>query len=301
VLGVVLALFPSIGLAGGMAPPSHRERSQARLLEGDEAVERGDLGDAIMSYRAAYYGLSTRDQASYLGSITIRKAMLAFEQSIAQERDRRKRRQLIRDQRFLLTQFLDAVAARAGAAEEIGVDLIAELEHTRDELDQALDARQDLLDPFSGKAPRKIEPTRAGVAPASTNTSTPTTTDAPKPPRDWLGLGLTIGGSAVLATGLGVSVGWWTVRSLAPARADDEGEAYAEGTEARKAYLASEDAYARKFLIAGSVLAGIGVATALGGVAHLVLHRRDAANSTAMHIVPLLGPGSTGVALQRRF
>jgi hypothetical protein len=300
VLATPLAMPPTDAVASSMAPASPRELSEALLTKGDAAADRGDFDAAISYYRASYYGLSEIDRASYLGSIPVRKAMAAFEQGVARQRDPAKRRQLLQSQRDLLARFLVAVRARAGAADEVGKDVIAELERMQRSIDEALAAEDyDIVDPFSRNAPKggarvsfPVEvPPKTGQAPIPT-----------KLHRDWIGLGLTIGGSTLLATGLGVSSGWWTVRSDAQANVDGGGEAYAEGTQARADYLARADAIARNYLVAGSILGGIGLATAVGGVVRLVVHRRrSSAQRTALHVVPLSSPTTGGLVLHGRF
>ena len=192
--------------------------------------------------------------------------------------------------------------ARDGAAEEIGRDVIGELEDIQRTIDEALEAEEPppptrgtaIADPFP--KPRREHGTI--VDPFSADSPPP---HPSKPRRDPLGLGLAIGGGAVLVTGLGVSVGWWTVRSGARAKVDGGGEAYAEGTQARADYLAQADAYARKYLVAGSVVAGIGLATTVAGVAHLVVHRRRATRDTALHVTPFSSPSVGGLVLHGRF
>lgn len=311
VLAALVALSPTAAPAGTLAPASPRERSQLLLVEGDAAAERGELDEAISKYRSAYYGLSTSDQTSYLGSLPIRKAMQAYERSVARERDPKARRRLLERQRGFLDEFLDGVAARPGAADEIGTDVMAELQVIRRGIDVMLEpGKQDVLDPFAtddepaGERDRgnatsppgtrsKVEPTQA---------RDPAVDEPVEPARDWLGLGLTIGGSTLLATGSGLCVGSWTIRKGARDLVDGGGSGYAEGTEARASYLAGEDERARKFLIAGAVVAGVGLATAVAGAAHLVLHRRHHVDrAAALHVAPWLTSTATGVVLQRRF
>jgi hypothetical protein len=297
VLAIVMAMSPTCAAASSMAPASARESSQDLLTEGDAAVELGDFDVAISKYRASYYRLSKADRASYLGSIPVRKAMAAFEQGVAEERDPAKRRQLLEDQRVLLAQFLLEVRARDGAAEEIGADLIAELEAIQRANDEALEAEGHSADPSSADSP----PVPV-VAPLATKETRALPSDEPPAsPRDPIGLGLIIGGSALLATGLGVSVGWWTVRIGARAKVDGGGERFAEGTQSRADYLDTAHEKARKFLIAGPVIAGIGLATTLAGVAHLVVHRRRSTRDMALHVTPFSSSTAGGLVLHGRF
>jgi hypothetical protein len=295
-----------------MAPESHRERSQAFLDEGDTAAEHGDLDEAVSHYRAAYYGLSRAERASYLGSMPIRKAIVAFERRIAQERDPALRRQLLEEQRLLLAEFLLEVRARDGAAEEIGKDVIAELEGIQRAIDEALEAEEPLPSTEPEPPSGTTEPDRPSSPGPEPQLERSTIVDFPpveppspgpsKPRRDPLGLGLTIGGGAVLATGLAVGVGWWVVRSGARANVDGGGEPFAEGTQARADYLAQADEHARKYLVAGSVVAGLGLATTLAGVAHLVVHRRrSTTRDTALHVAPFSSLAATGLVFHGRF
>lgn len=307
-LGALLALPPGGASATALAP-NPRQRSESLLAEGDAAASKQRWDEAISKYRASYYGLPPEDQASYLGSLPVRQAMRAYDQRVAQERDEGKRRALLRRQRVLLEEFLDAVAAKRGAAEEVGADVIAELEQLRRSIDEALDgppkADHSEADP-EPESTDEIEPDDEEATSAPTDPAGPVSpepapaSDSPRPPRDWLGLGLVIGGSALLVTGVGVSVGWWTIRNTAQENVDAGGADFAEGTQARAKYLADEEARAKQFLIGGSVVAGVGLAAALGGVIHLALHRRSASSgSTAL--LPVLSPTAAGFVLKRRF
>lgn len=310
-LAVLVALSPITAPAGTLAPASSRERSQVLLVEGDAAAERGELDEAISKYRSAYYGLSTSDQASYVGSLPIRKAMQAYERGVARERDPKVRRALLERQRVFLDEFLDGVAARPGAADEIGKDVMDELQVIRRGIDVMLEPRKhDVLDPFATDDVADDQHDRGNAAsPSGTRSNVEPTqardhaVDEPvASARDWLGLGLTIGGGTLLATGSGLCVGSWTIRKGARDLVDGGGPGYAEGTEARASYLAGEDERARKLLIGGAVVAGVGLATAIAGVAHLVVHRRRHVDrAAALHVAPLLTSTASGVVLQRRF
>lgn len=296
-LATVLA-FPAAPSAAAIAPAANpRECSQTFLVEGDAAVERGDLDEATAKYREAYHCLSMVDRASYMGSIPVRKAMAVFDQRVAQATDPQLRRQLLHDQRALLAELLLAVQARD--AEALGDDVLAELEATRRRLDDALATEEQ--DPIDDRDDESTTATTATTA-TTRGPSLNGTQDAPPKPRlDRLGLGLTIGGSALLATGLGVSVGFWTVRSQAQANVDGGNPAFAEGTQARADYLAHTDAIARDYLIAGSVLAGVGLATAAAGVAMLVVRRRADRSTTALRVTPVSTPTTAGLSLHGRW
>lgn len=303
-LGTVLALpsAPALALA-----PSARQRSEQLLAEGDAASTAKRWDEAISKYRASYYGLPPEDQAAYVGSLTVRKAMRAYQERIAQEQDPSQRTALLQRQRVLLDELLAAVAAKPGAAEEIGEDVIAELEETRRSIDAALAGSQPTEpEPNDTTTTTTTDPKRDPGDPTSTTTSTPSDRPEPttKPPRDWLGLGLVIGGSVTLAAGLGVGAGRWVLRANAQQLVDAGGEEFAPGTTAREDYLAGEHARAQKFLIAGSVVAGVGLATAIGGVVHILVHRRRASTpgkASAMRLAPVLSPTTAGLVLHRRF
>lgn len=312
VLAALVALAPTTALAAAPAPASPRERSQVLLVEGDAAAERGELDEAISKYRSAYYGLSTSDQASYVGSLPVRKAMQAYEQAVARERDPAARRMLLERQRVLLDEFLDGVAARPGAVDEIGEDVMAELEVVRRGIAVMLAAKahDDVVDSpdagdASGRAHDRTEATGPASPPSRPEPTNRRSTAIDQPValgRDWLGLGLAIGGGTLVATGAGLCVGSWTIRKGARELVDDGGPGWAEGTDARAGYLADEDARARKLLISGSVVAGVGLATAVAGVVHVVVHRRRHGDrAAAMGVAPLLTSTATGVVLLRRF
>ncbi|MEM6992650.1 MAG: hypothetical protein AAF721_19205, partial [Myxococcota bacterium] len=77
---------------------------------------------------------------------------------------------------------------------------------------------------------------------------------------------------------------------------------FAVGTDARASYLEDEDARARRFLIAGSVIGAVGLATAIGGTIRLVLHRgKHNSRATALRLTPAFGPRQAGISVARRF
>lgn len=313
-LGSSIAL-PSFPALATTLAPGGRERGEALLAEGDADSAKGEWNEAISKYRASYYGLTRADQASYLGSLPVRKAMRAYQERIVQEQDPNKRRALLQQQAVLLEEFLDAVAAKPGAAEDVGKDVITELEQLRSSIDAELRPKlpEPAPGPSGGEEPPSPDPGPGGGEEPPPPDPGPDPAPDPIPPdsshpladeprRDWLGLGLVIGGSTALATGLGVSVGWWTVRTMAQENVDAGGEDFAPGTEARKTYLADEDARAKEFLIAGSVVAGAGLAIAIGGAVRLVVHRRRApSRAAAFRVSPLLAPTAAGLVLHRRF
>lgn len=298
---LALPSTPALALA-----PGARQRSEQLLAEGDAASSKQRWDEAIAKYRAAYYGLPPEDQATYVGSLTVRKAMRAYQERVAAEQEPGQRKALLQRQRVLLEEFLDAVATKPGAAEEIGEDVIAELEESRRSIDAALaDPKPTTSEPTGDTS----LDTSGSDGTATTTTSDPddTTTDrpdpTPKPARDWVGLGLVIGGSVTVAAGIGVSVGRWTIRNNALQLVDAGGEDYAPGTQAREDYLDQEYARANEFLIAGSVVAGVGVATIIGGVVRIFVHRRRTSTPkpTALHLAPVLSPTTAGLVLHRRF
>lgn len=301
-LGTVIALpfTPAHALA-----PSARQRSEQLLKEGEAAAAGKRWDEAISKYRASYYGLPPEDQATYLGSLTVRNAMRAYEERIAAEQDPAQRKAMRERQRVLLDEFLAAAAAKPGATEEIGEDVIAELEETRRSIDAAL-AEPKPTDLDAAQDPSPDDPP-SGPTPITTPKPTPPTTPSDRPvptaKRDWLGLGLVIGGSATLAAGLGVGAGRWVLRANALQLVDAGGDDFAPGTDARADYLEKEYARADKFLIAGSVVAGVGLATTIAGVVHILVRRRRAASrsASAMHLTPALSPTTAGLVLHHRF
>ena len=301
-LGTLLALpAPALALA-----PSARQRSEQLLAEGDAASASKRWDEAISKYRASYYGLSPEDQAEYVGSLTVRKAMRAYQERVKVEEDAGQRKALLERQRVLLEEFLGAVAAKPGAAAKIGDDVIAELEETRRALDEALAEPKAAVDePTGDTTSGETDPDPDDTSTTTTTPTTPTDRGEPtaKPARDWVGLGLVIGGSVTAVAGIGVSVGRWTIRANALQLVDAGGDTYAPGTDARTNYLDQEYTRADKFLLAGGIVAGVGVATIIGGVVRIFVHRRRtaAASTTALHLAPVLSPTTAGLVLHRRF
>ena len=114
-----------------------------------------------------------------------------------------------------------------------------------------------------------------------------------------LGVGLAVAGGVVLGTGAGVMAGWWTVRNQAVEYADNE-PGYEEGTTDRDIYLAREEARARKYLISGSVVLGVGAAVATTGVVLIALHRRRG-KQKPVAVVPAFDPRHAGLVITGRF
>ncbi|MCX4241742.1 hypothetical protein [Paraliomyxa miuraensis] len=291
--------FPSASLA-----PTTRERSQLLLAEGDAAYANEHLEEAISKYRASYYGLSPDDQASYLGSLPVRKAMRTYEQLIANQQDPAKQRALLQRQRLLLIEFLDAVADKYGAADEVGEDVIAELEQKRRSIDDALTEPQtdDTEVPAPSVPPADQRTSEALPGPDDgKDTSSP---PPPKPPRDWLGLGLVIGGTTTLAAGAGVSIGYFSIRSGADALVAAGSSNPAHDPDSIQTYLDQEYARARIFLITGAAAAGVGLAVVIGGAVHLALHRRrphTPSDATASTLAPIASPTTAGLVFRHRF
>lgn len=116
-----------------------------------------------------------------------------------------------------------------------------------------------------------------------------------------LGILLMTSGGVALAGGLGVMVGWWTVRIDAERRAD-KGPGYEEGTEARRAYLATQEQSARRYLYLGSAIAGAGVVTMVPGAVLVArARRRLLKQGMVSRIVPVVGRGYGGLSLVGRF
>ncbi len=285
-------------MCGGMAPvvanarapdaSSAREQSQRHLSAGDAALADNRIDDAVTSYRAAYDALDADDRSGYPGSIPLRKAMRAYDRLTEAESDPTRRRELLEAQRALLDTFLGGVAKTPGAEQDLGEDLVAELEQTRAALDDAL---QSSLEPepepeTSAVAPDERQPVEVGPVDAG-----PVDTRLP--------LGLVIGGSVLFASGVGVSVGYFTIRRGARSLVDASPD-FAVGTPERAAYLQQEDGRARKFLIAGSVVAAAGLATAIGGTILWVARRRTPP-ATSLRWSPILSPAYAGASLGRRF
>ncbi|MCX4247304.1 hypothetical protein [Paraliomyxa miuraensis] len=306
-LSLVLGASLVLPTASASTP---RERSQTLLAEGDTAYASDRLDDAISKYRASYYSLEPDDQADYLGSLPLRKAMRAFSQLVDAEQDPARRRALRQRQRVMLEEFLDAVSRKPGAAENVGEDVIGELEELRRSIEQELAGPTTPVDPAaagtSDEAATQSQPTSGTSTHDEQSSQDPAQRSGARPDRtgsrDWLGLGLVIGGGTTLAAGVGVTIGYFTIRRGALETVDGGGPEFADGTQARTEYLDDEYARAKNFLIAGSVVGGVGLAVAIGGAVRLAVHRRRSSSAaTAMQLSPMLTPTTAGLAVHRRF
>jgi hypothetical protein len=301
-LVVAAPAWPAFAAPGKRKPDSGLERSQAFVEEGDAALERGDYEDAIAKYSAAYYGLDTDDRVSYIGSIPVRQAMRAYDLLVAQEQDRA----VLDRQLGLVTEFLENVKARPDGEERVTKEVVADLQAVRDAVEKKIAALSEASAPHSTDVPAVPEPT-PDPKPKAVTTPRPLTTE-PGPngrsdglpfrePPSRVGIALAASGGVVLGTGAGVMAGWWTVRNQAVEYADDE-PGYEEGTPERDAYLAREEDRARKYLISGAVVVGIGAAVATTGVVLIALHRRKAKQ---LAVAPQLDARHAGLVITGRF
>lgn len=291
----------------GPKAPSAQERSAAFVADGDEAFERGDYEEAITKYRAAYYGLTPEQRTSYVGSIPVRNAMRAYALLLAERQDRR----VLEQQLGFLTEFLESVRGTDGGVTRVGEQVVAQLEQTRAEAEQKLAALAQVVAPppdpddeggggdegvpqeTSGERSELDDEPEFSVGPEEEDD--PLTRPAPLRP---LGLGLAIGGGVTAGIGVGVMTGWWTVRRQARAEAD---ATWPEGSPTYQDYLRAQWYRARRFLIAGTVLTGVGVAAAAAGTVILLVQRNRAADDVALGLAPALGPEGTGIQLAGRF
>jgi hypothetical protein len=284
-------------LASSWAAPSAstQERSEAFVVDGDRALARGDYAEAVAKYRAAYYGLTAEQRTSYIGSIPVRNAMQAYELLLAERQDRR----VLEQQLGFLAEFLESVRDRGDGVAQVGSDVIDALEETRVRAEKKLAALSQVVAP-----PRDPEdPAIAAGEPAPKVEPEPSPShepiDAGPPSRpDRLGLGLAIGGGVATGLGLGVMAGWWTVRRQAEAKADAE-FGPDSGSPGRAEYLREQWYLARRYLVAGGVITGLGLATAAAGVV-VILVRRGRGGGLAM-LVPEVGPTGAGLRLAGRF
>lgn len=271
--------------------------SEGFVDQGDAAVTRGDYEEAIAKYSAAYYGLSADERASYMGSIPVRKAMEAYDLLFEQK----KERAVLDQQLAFLDRFLGDVESRPDGVERVGGELVSELKAVREAVEKkraTFDAPKDpepeppvASEPVGGPTEPDLEP-KPDPGPTSDEGSD---RGAPRNP---LGIGLAVGGGVALGTGAGVMAGWWTVRNQAIDYADEE-PGYEEGTTARTDYLAREEARARKYLIAGAVVMGVGAAVAITGV--VLVARKPGGKRKHVAIAPQLGPSNAGFVLSGRF
>lgn len=129
--------------------------------------------------------------------------------------------------------------------------------------------------------------------------------DATSRPEDRkLGLGLTIGGAALTAAGIGLLAygGSFTALNnrLAGVYERDEADGTLSGDdlETANAFLAEERRQANTWLAVGGVAAGVGVGLMVGG---LVVLYRERGSAESARVIPMLGPRTSGLAFVRRF
>jgi len=302
----IAAPWSSAVAAPKRRPDTELERSQAFVGEGDHALERGDYEEAIAKYRAAYYGLGPEVRASYMGSIPIRKAMEAYDLLAAREQGRN----ILDQQLGLVTEFLQSVYDQPDGVARVGQAVVHDLEAVRSAIEQKLAALAAAAAPsVAEEPPAQPEPEPEPEPPAVTpppeisprieEQLPPASDDTPSSTRKKLGLGLAVGGGAVLGTGACMLAGWWTVRNQAERFADEE-PGYEIGTPARQQYLAREEERAQRYLIAGAVVMGVGAATTITGIVLLAKDRRRA-KQTQLTITPRLDLDHAGLVIRGRF
>lgn len=278
------------------------QRSQAYLVEGDEARDRGDYEEAINKYRAAYYGLPPNQRVSYVGSLSVRNAMEVFGSQFDKEQDPA----VLEQQLGLVNEFLVSVEAQDGGRERVGAEIVEILEEARDKAEQTLASLTEPDEPAEPATSPDMDAVddaqQANQAEDNTSGSeADVVTAGPRRSPNWLGIGLTAGGGLLTGVGAGVLVGWWTVRQQASNYVDLR-PGYEEGTEDRENYLDDQRKNAQSFRIAGAVLVSVGLASVTGGVVYLLLGRQqDRRGSETLTMRPSVLPRGAGLLVERRF
>lgn len=309
-LGPVLALVglvPGDAAAAPRKPKSGLDRSYAFVAEGDAAFDRGDYDEAIAKYSAAYYVLTSEERASYAGSIPVRNAMRAYDRQVAQDLGRI----LLDRQLGFVTEYLETVKDHPDVPNPPTPEIIAELEDKRRKIEKKIaelsavaapddedsDASEDdgAPAPVTETDPEPSPSTDPTPTPEGNDTEATLPPDGPRPSK--VGIALAASGGVLVGLGAGVFAGWWTVRNQAPGLADME-PGYEEGTMERETYLQREEDRARRYLVSGAVVMGVGVAVAATGVALILKNRRS---PRPLSLDPSFAPGHAGLALHGRF
>ncbi len=309
-VGAVLPTVATAAPGRSKRKVSGLDESYAFVAEGDAALERGDYAEAIAKYSAAYYVLTPDERASYAGSIPVRNAMRAYDRQVAQQLGRT----LLDRQLGFITEYLETVALHPDVPNPPSAEILAELEDKRSKIEKTITELSGVVAP--SPEPSEDDEQEEGEDGAGTPTTTedpvlpvegPVQVTSPDPglptnaidrPRPRLPIALLTGGGVTAGVGLGVLVGWWTVRSQAPGLADLE-PGYEEGTPERAAYLQREDDRARRYLISGSVILGVGAVTAVAGTALMIQRRRR--THRASSVSPSLGPHFAGASIRGTF
>ncbi len=301
VTALTLALALATPATSAEAAPKRKTgaTSEDPIEQGEEALARKDYEEAIAKFNAAYYGLPTDERASYVGSIPVRKAMEAYELWFAEAQDPA----ILQRQLALVKEFLKSVESSPEGVDQVGKEVVSELQAVRDAVEKKL---ADISSPTIVEPEPKPEPEPDEVKPEPDPKGTPATNGTtgddlpdPRPARSRVGIGLAAAGGVVLGTGAGVMAGWWTVRNQATEYADNE-PGYEEGTPERAAYLRREEDRARKYLISGTVVMGVGAAVAVTGVVLIALHGRRG-KQTPVAFAPQFDPHHAGFAISGRF
>ncbi len=282
-----------------VASPSTMERSQAFVEEGDEAFDDGDYREAIAHYRAAYDALTSADRVSYVGSIAMRNAMNAYAALLEREDDII----VVRNQLNFLSEFLQEVEQH-DAQDAVGVDVLDELRELQATLEDRIElSRAQEHSDRSSPPPVLLDP----HGPSGVDVPPEDPTDSSPPQRDWVGVGLLLGGTALVGTGAALTISGLTIPDQArryanetPGFEEEEEIGLIEGSTARTEYLADEDARAQRFLTGGIVIVAAGIVTVAAGGLELIIRRRRG-RSPDIALLPALGRSSASLSLRTRF
>jgi hypothetical protein len=267
VVAWAIALAPRPSLAA--AAPADRERL---LTDAQEHRNAGDHRAAAESY-ADYYRALGDDRTTTAGENAVLAATDAYRSAWKADHDRAD---LLASQALLQAHIADFEATR-GATEGEGVDEARlELQWVREQLETS----EPDATPVPPTTVAEPDPTPAQIGPerppSDRPRDDPAKTTAPASPRlDRPGLALSITGGALTATGA-VLLGWGGLWGPAVDRAADSA---VPGSNVpmnfdSAAWASDQRKTGTRMLIAGGVLAGVGLPLLVYGVVRLVRGRR---------------------------
>ncbi len=297
----LLALVLQTSVVGTTVGPGPEDPGS--LIErGDAAAEAGRPAEAADAYSQYYASLPPQTRASPAGLFVVESAVESYLLAYQATSDAR----LLHQAHALLDAFTTLVDAAHPGADKGWTEPAVALRKRVEELQSEAEPEPE---PEPGPGP---------VAPSvplePTSAPGPDEQPGPRPPvvdrdpvvelepsdgassrRDRVGLGLAIGGGAVMAAGLGVLIAGTQYGPVAERRVDEDGP---ENFVDADGYIAdAEDAGTTAMIVGGAVLA-VGTAALTWGIVRLVRRRRGTARTRFGALVGRDGPG---ISIRGRF
>lgn len=286
----------AVGLAGAPTVPALPDKDANALLRAaDESLERGDYATAAEGYSASYRALSLEQQRSALGGRTIALAYDAYREAWHRGRSPEP----LRAARGLLVEHIAVLDPGGKPA------AIQEARHRLEWIEHLLELEEASARAATPVACPEPAPQEPLVCPDPTHGPEGDAGEGSSPedvaPRrnDPVGVALVAAGAVTLGGGVGLVVGGSRVLPAAQEQVRATGRDPDDPVPQDAAYLQVHEERGRNLMIAGGVVAGLGVAAATWGIVRLV-RRRAGGRASAERAVTVI-PSPRGILLRARF